>query len=602
MKNENNDLDIKKEEKIKLKKSLKPELTFVFILLGTILLGVSYRTLIMNKIDDKKTIDEYEPIDISEPDNKEENNGKKFILYKALNEDLEVYYGVDEDIESKEERTKIGEFVCASETCSVMNISNDGNYYAFNDNETITIYNLENNKIVLKEHNNNSWVSFALNSGKTIGVFIKENNIDSKYVSFINNKMISLGNFELITVFNNKIASLSVIDNKYLAFFDLDDESTKLLDINTNKIDKVYKNEKFYINTGYDFIMSMITSNESIEDVKYKLYNTKLDSLSSKTYIGNNIQNDVFVMPYKEEVIFYNKNDYFVYNPLTKQGREYTLKNEIFSILTTNLFVSKNKDNELILINREDEILKVIGEVDYKYIEPISGRFEAHGDKPAGIYIVFRKGETSSEKCFEYYYNETTKGLKKYDLEYCGGYAKPVLYLYPTKKTKVTVNFEKENMLTTTYPKFINEWNVIAHPNGDLYDTKGNYYYGLYWEEKENHKVNFNEGFYVTKENAIKFLEDKLTTIGLNPRERNEFIMYWLPILEKNEKSLVYFELTEERENYNKIQISPKPDSLLRIAIHVKKVNNEIRIKEQQLPEFKRTGFTAVEWGGVKYN
>ena len=76
-------------------------------------------------------------------------------------------------------------------------------------------------------------------------------------------------------------------------------------------------------------------------------------------------------------------------------------------------------------------------------------------------------------------------------------------------------------------------------------------------------------------------------------------MMYWLPILEKNEKSLVYFELTESRESYNKLIINPKPDSMLRVAIHVKKVDTKVSIKEQKLPRFERKGFTAVEWGGV---
>ena len=75
--------------------------------------------------------------------------------------------------------------------------------------------------------------------------------------------------------------------------------------------------------------------------------------------------------------------------------------------------------------------------------------------------------------------------------------------------------------------------------------------------------------------------------------------MYWLPVLEKNEKSLVYFELTSSRENYNKLIINPKPDSLLRMAIHIKKVDKKMDIKEQKLTSFKRKGFTAVEWGGV---
>ena len=96
-------------------------------------------------------------------------------------------------------------------------------------------------------------------------------------------------------------------------------------------------------------------------------------------------------------------------------------------------------------------------------------------------------------------------------------------------------------------------------------------------------------------------MEEKLDIIGLNKREKNEFIMYWLPILEKNKKNLVYFELTEERESYNKLIINPKPDSLLRVVIHIKKVDQYVEIKEEKLKKFKRSGFSAVEWGGTTY-
>ena len=177
---------------------------------------------------------------------------------------------------------------------------------------------------------------------------------------------------------------------------------------------------------------------------------------------------------------------------------------------------------------------------------------------------------------------------------------KPVLYLYPEKEQELTIKFAHPEYLLTTYPKYTNEWKVVAKPNGDLLlDNK--YYYALYWEEDNATRVDFSEGFYVTKDNAIEFLEEKLTTIGLNAHERNEFIMYWLPILEKNGQNLVYFELTDSLQNQNALEISPAPDSLLRVRIHVKKVNSKVDIKEQKLETFTRTGFTAVEWGGVIY-
>lgn len=240
----------------------------------------------------------------------------------------------------------------------------------------------------------------------------------------------------------------------------------------------------------------------------------------------------------------------------------------------------------------------------YVFHSMLSGWYTEEGKK--GIYLVIENQDIEFGEMgagLEYYFEPSTGKIGTIKTEGIGGYAKPVLYLYPEKDTKVSVSFEKPELLTTTYPKFKNSWNVTAKPNGDLYDENNKYYYGLYWEESGSTKVDFTEGFYVTKESAIKFLEEKLSYIGLNDRERNEFIMYWLPILEKNNKSVVYFELTEEREAYNKLNISPNPDSLLRLAIHVKKVDKKpTNLKEEKLTKFVRKGFTAVEWGGVIHN
>lgn len=178
---------------------------------------------------------------------------------------------------------------------------------------------------------------------------------------------------------------------------------------------------------------------------------------------------------------------------------------------------------------------------------------------------------------------------------------KPVLYLYPDQEKQVTITFKHPENLLTTYPKYQQSWKVIATPDGSLYDENNKYYYALYWDEKNKAKEKFDEGFYVTKENAINVLEKTLTKIGLTRREQNEFIMYWLPILEKNEKSIINYKLTEERQDENELIINPKPDSLLRIAINIKKVDKKVNIKNQQLPHFTREGFTAVEWGGTIY-
>lgn len=175
---------------------------------------------------------------------------------------------------------------------------------------------------------------------------------------------------------------------------------------------------------------------------------------------------------------------------------------------------------------------------------------------------------------------------------------KPILYLYPNSDMNVSVHLENQDNIITSYPKYANGWDVFVNSDGTI-NYQNRDYYALYWDEYNNTKVDFSEGFYVNREDAIKFLEEKLDYIGLNNREANEFIMYWLPVLEQNEHSLVYFELTDEREKNNKLYISPQPDSLLRINMHIKKINGPVNIKEQKLESFERKGFTVVEWGGT---
>ncbi len=284
----------------------------------------------------------------------------------------------------------------------------------------------------------------------------------------------------------------------------------------------------------------------------------------------------------------------------------------IYDISGTELFFNQYDkvyymvDGKYILVN-DDQHIKLItpsGKELYDYGEREIGKFNYGFVYKSGSIFSFINPNVENEQldksCYEFIYEADTKTGEVKEA-YCGGVAKPILYLYPKKTTKVTVSFDHPEFLETTYPKYIDRWEVTAKKNGDLIDADGKSYYALYWDEVKVHPVDFSTGFYVTKEDAISFLEEKLTYIGLNDRERNEFIMYWLPILEKNGQSLVYFELTEERESYSKIHITPEPDSLLRLVIHIKKVDHKVNIKEEKLTRFNRKGFTAVEWGGTMY-
>lgn len=179
---------------------------------------------------------------------------------------------------------------------------------------------------------------------------------------------------------------------------------------------------------------------------------------------------------------------------------------------------------------------------------------------------------------------------------------KPIIYLYQTKETDVSVKLLKSENLTCSYPKYQGGWNVIAEPNGDLKDlTTNRNLYSLYYESKSD--INFkveNEGFVIKGEDSANFLEEKLAILGLNEKEAEEFIVYWLPRLEANKYNYIRFATLDEINENMPLEINPNPDSIIRIMMTFKGLDNPIDVKEQKLVTPERNGFVAVEWGGTE--
>ena len=153
-----------------------------------------------------------------------------------------------------------------------------------------------------------------------------------------------------------------------------------------------------------------------------------------------------------------------------------------------------------------------------------------------------------------------------------------------------------------TYPLYKNGWNVIAEPNGVLLnlDDKRTYNY-LFWDGSYNFTkkhYQYENGFYVKKEDNITFLQEKLELLGLNNTEINDFVVYWLPELNKNEENFIHFWVNDNIDNSSVLNINPKPDTLLRIFMEFKAYNGEPKLPVQALTSTPRKGFTVVEWGG----
>ena len=177
---------------------------------------------------------------------------------------------------------------------------------------------------------------------------------------------------------------------------------------------------------------------------------------------------------------------------------------------------------------------------------------------------------------------------------------KPVIYLYPTTEQQVKVQLNYDGKLTCTYPQYNDGWDVIAQPDGTLTNIVDNREYSyLYWEGITNTELDMSRGFVVKGEDTEKFLQEKLEYMGLIPKEYNEFIVYWLPILQENAYNFIAF-AGNDYENLAQLKITPEPDSILRVMMVYKPLDKLIQVEEQELKPFTRVGFTVVEWGGTE--
>ena len=179
---------------------------------------------------------------------------------------------------------------------------------------------------------------------------------------------------------------------------------------------------------------------------------------------------------------------------------------------------------------------------------------------------------------------------------------KPVIYLYPEEETDVHVELElTESELNTTYPKYDNGWDVVANPDGTLLNkADGSHHRYLFWDAVNcRTRFDFSTGFCVAGSDTERFLKEKLTYMGLTEQEMNEFIVYWLPLMEHNAYNLISFQ-GDAYTNSAKLTITPTPDSECRIFMAYVPLENAVEIEPQQLETFERKGFAVVEWGGVE--
>ena len=213
-------------------------------------------------------------------------------------------------------------------------------------------------------------------------------------------------------------------------------------------------------------------------------------------------------------------------------------------------------------------------------------RVEYEGFEEVDINLNFKEHQTCSAEI----------KLALYDIHP----EKPVIYLYPEQSQKINVKLDYEGTLSHSYPKYPEDgWIVTAEPNGTLWDENNQEYYALFWEGHSSKQIIPQDGFIVAGKETAAFLEEKLAYLGLNRREANEFIMYWLPRMENNPYNFIHFS-GKNYEELAKLEITPNPETIIRVMMLTQPLETTMDYPLQDLTHLKKTrnGFTVVEWGG----
>lgn len=173
---------------------------------------------------------------------------------------------------------------------------------------------------------------------------------------------------------------------------------------------------------------------------------------------------------------------------------------------------------------------------------------------------------------------------------------KPNIYLYPEKKTKMTVSLDlpEGGKVTESIPTYPKKWkNIRVKPNG----TINRKYDFLFYEADLPGDWQFEKGWVIAQKDLSYFFKTNLRDYGFNKKEIKDFTDWWIPRLKDHPFYEIYPQHTAKIESIVPLKINKEIDSLLRLFYFVDGVNAKRDLPEPTVPEFERDGFVVTEWG-----
>ncbi len=175
---------------------------------------------------------------------------------------------------------------------------------------------------------------------------------------------------------------------------------------------------------------------------------------------------------------------------------------------------------------------------------------------------------------------------------------KPNIYLYPIEKTQLTVKlkFPKGGKVIKSIPEYGKSWNVSVASNGLINDS----FTYLFYESSQPDIWQREYGWTINVDELDLFFRKNLNDYGFKAHEIDDFIDYWIPRLKEYDYYLIYPQTNSIINKVIELNISKKPDNLLRLFYFIEgQKNTKVKLKNPIVNHFERKDFFVTEWGVI---
>lgn len=179
---------------------------------------------------------------------------------------------------------------------------------------------------------------------------------------------------------------------------------------------------------------------------------------------------------------------------------------------------------------------------------------------------------------------------------------KPAIYIYPEENSQFQIQLILKNStrITESIPEYNSGWDVFVEKSGRINSRYDYLFYEAYIIKIPSRQV--GTGWCISQKNLKNELNDILLKIGLNQKETNEFLDYWLYRLQDYKYYKIFPVVNEQLDEFVEIYITPQPQTIFRIWFFFHGSDNLEELPSPQIIDFNREGTTVIEWGGVLLN